>query len=176
MLHKLRRIRNSCPPHILNTIYNTCIQPHIEYLCTAWGNSSCRNMQQVQRLQNLGARIVLGNFDYINVRGKDLVTELGWQNCEERYKYLVSNLMFKSINNLAPNYLCDQITMMRDIIPYETRSTLNNDVLVPKGRTEKFKQSFLYIGSNLWNKLPNKVKECKTINAFKSNYKKRMFI
>ena len=140
----------------------------------AWGNSSCKNINQVQRLQNLGARTVKNNYDYITVRGKDLVKQLGWHSCEDRYKYMVSNLMFKSINNLASNYLCDQITMMRDIVPYETRSTLNNDVYVPKCKNEKIKQSFIYNGATIWNKLPNKVKECKTLNSFKYNYNKNV--
>ena len=83
--------------------------------------------------------------------------------------------MFKSINNLAPNYLCDQITMIRDIVPYGTRATVNNDVYLPKCKTEKFKQSLAYKGAYLWNSLQNKVKECTKINSFKNKYKKHIF-
>jgi len=175
MLYKLRRISKSCPPEIVKTIYQTCIQPHIEYLCTAWGNTSCKNMQQVQRLQNLGARIVTNNFDYINVRGIDLVKKLGWQTVEERYKYLLSTLMFKSIHGLAPNYLCDNVTMLCDIVPYNTRFAYNNNVHKPKPNTNKFKQSFVYKGADAWNQLPESVKDCTKLNTFKYNYKKVIF-
>ena len=40
-------------------------------------------------------------------------------------------LMFKSIHGLVPNYLCDEITMQRDIAERTTRSTIDNNVHVP---------------------------------------------
>ncbi len=36
------------------------------------------------RLRNRAARIVTGNFDFINVRAQDIMNELGWQTLEQR--------------------------------------------------------------------------------------------
>ena len=37
-------------------------------------------------------------------------------------------MMFKSIHGLVPDYICDEITMQRDITDRTTRSTVNNNV------------------------------------------------
>ena len=70
---------------------------------------------KVQRLQNRAARILTGNYDYVNKRGIDLVKTLGLMNISQRRDYFMIMLMFKSIHGLVPNYLCDEITMQRDI-------------------------------------------------------------
>ena len=38
-----------------------------------------------QRAQNHAARIVTGNFDYINFRSADLLYELNWASAKERF-------------------------------------------------------------------------------------------
>ena len=40
-------------------------------------------------------------------------------------------MMFKSIHGLVPDYICDEITMQRDITVITTRPTVNNNVHVP---------------------------------------------
>ena len=119
----------------------------------------------------MGARIVSNNFDYINVRGLDLVHKLGWQDLDQRVKYFTSTLMFKCIHETAPYYLSDNVTMMVDILPYNTRSTVNMDVYVPKCNTAYYKNSFCYNGAKVWNSLPDVVKDSANINQFKYNYK-----
>ena len=107
----LSRIRKSTPNDILLKIYNTSIQPLIDYALTIWGNTSLSNLSQVQRIQNYAARIITNQFDYINVRGIDLVKSLGWMSVKQRYEYFYLLLMFKCIHGLAPNYLCNHIIM-----------------------------------------------------------------
>ena len=77
--------------------------------------------------------------------------------------------MYKCINNLAPHYLSDQINRMDDINPYPTRSSSACNVQIPTFRTEKFKQSFSVNGANIWNSLPETVKNSKSVIQFKLN-------
>ena len=65
------------------------------------------NLSRVQRLQNRAARIITGNFDYINVRGIDIVKRLKWMNVIERRDYLVALIVFKCIRGMAPTYISD---------------------------------------------------------------------
>ena len=65
----------------------------------------------IQRLQNRAARIITGNFDYINVRGFELVRQLGWQPIEKRRNYYVASLMQKCMNGSAPIHLKNDIIM-----------------------------------------------------------------
>ena len=54
------------------------VQPGFDYALTIWGFTSQYNLSKVQRLQNRAARIITGEFDYIHVRGIDMVNNLKW--------------------------------------------------------------------------------------------------
>ena len=50
----LRRLQNTLPPHVLKTIYNSLILPHIYYCILAWGNSYSR----ILNLQKKSVRVM----------------------------------------------------------------------------------------------------------------------
>ena len=108
-----------------------------------------------------------GNYDYVNTRGIDLVKTLGLMNVSQRRDYFMIMLMFKSINGLVPNYLCDEITRQRDFAERTTRSTIDNNVHVPHITLECCKNAFVYRGPALWNALPDNIKKCESLNGFK---------
>ncbi len=95
------------------------------------GHTTAHNINKVQRLQNRAARILMGNYDYVNTRGIDLVNTLGLMNVSQIRYYFMIILMFKSIHGLVPTYLYDEITMQKDIAIRTTRSAINNKVHVP---------------------------------------------
>ena len=118
------------PSQMLMYNYASVIQPKIDYAISIWGYTTAHNINNVQRLQNRAARILTGNYDYVNTRGIDLVKPLGLMNVSQRREYFMIILMFKSSHGLVPNYLCDEITMQRDIAVRTTRSTITNNVHV----------------------------------------------
>ena len=134
-----------------------------------WGYTTAPNINKVQRLQNRAARILTGNSDYVNTRGIALVKNLGLMklNVTQRRYYFMIIMMFKSIHGLVPDYICDEITMQRDITVRTTRSTVNNNVHVPHIILECCKNAFAYRGPVLWNAFPANIKKCETINCFK---------
>ena len=147
--------------------YTSIIQPNIDYAISIWGYTTAHNINKVQRLQNRAARILTGSFDYVNTRGIDLVKNLGLMNVIQRRDYFMLIMMFKSIHGLVPDYICDQITMQRDITVRTTRSTVNNNVHVPHILLKCCKNAFAYRGPVLWNALPENIKKCETLNCFK---------
>ena len=62
------------------------------------GFTTAHNINKVQRLQNRAARILTGNFGYINTRGIDLVKNLGLMNVTQRRDYFMLITMFKSFH------------------------------------------------------------------------------
>ncbi len=56
---------------MLNVIYKTVIQPHIDYCITVWGYVPDIYLDKVQRIQNR-KRIITGNYDWY-IRGTDFV-------------------------------------------------------------------------------------------------------
>ena len=53
-------------------------------------------------LQNHATRLILGNFDYINFCGIELVKSRGLYTIEGRRDYFLAMLMFRSIHGIAP--------------------------------------------------------------------------
>ena len=167
----LSRIRKSTPRDILIKIYMSSIQPTIDYAITVWGNTTLANINNIQRIQNYAARIVTNEFDYVNIRGAELVRQLKWMSVKQRYEYFCLLLMFKCVHGQAPDYLCNNVIMECEIANRETRATYSNNVHVPYTTTEYARRTLIYNGAKLWNTLPSHVKNVCNIEYFKSHVK-----
>jgi len=162
---------SSVPMELLSQIYLTYIQPVMEYGCTIWGFSNESNIKRVQAIQNQIARVVSGNYDFINVRGHHLVSELGWRDFCDRRNYLMLSLMYKCVHGHAPHYLTNNISLFRDVTERVTRNIDSLNILIARPNIDKFKESLQYQGGKLWNGLPNVLQNVPTVQKFKSTYK-----
>ena len=104
-----RRMRRIFQKNLLLQVYKSYIQPHLEYGITLYGSSTQKNIDLVQRVPNHATRLIMGNFDYINSRGIDLVKSLNLYTIGKRRDYFLLALMFKAIHGIAPNYLSDRM-------------------------------------------------------------------
>ena len=64
--HMFRRLRKILPSALLLNIYKTYVQSRIDYVLSIWGCTTEVNLNRVQRNQNLLARIICDNIDYIH--------------------------------------------------------------------------------------------------------------
>ncbi len=64
---------------MLNIVYKTIIQPHIDYCVTVWGYAPDVHIDKIKRIQCRAARLVSGIFDWDvhDVRGVDTVRVAG---------------------------------------------------------------------------------------------------
>ena len=154
----LRRVSSFIKPSIMKLIYDRTIQPVIDYGYSVWYNTISKNLKKLQKVQNYAARIISGNFDYINVRSISLIRSLKWMTISERCEYFTALLMFKAINGLVPNYLSDSIVMAGESHDRDTRLSESLDVHIPSHNSSALKRSFIYNGSVLWNALPEEIK------------------
>ena len=168
-LSLLRRLRRIFPKELLQ-VYKSYIQPRLDYGITLYGCSTQKNIDLVQRVPNHAARLITGNFDYINCRGIDLVKSLNLYNFRDRRDYFLTILMFKAIHGIAPTYLSDRIVMNFDVNGYDTRGS-DMDLYLPTLRKEVYRNSFMYMVGKLWNDLPEFVQNSTNIESFKHNYR-----
>ena len=160
----------------LETICRAHVLPIMDYACTVWGNTSMTSDNLVKRIKKRAAHIVFNNFDFINVKGEDLIVSLKWQTLEERRLYFLSTLMYKAIHGTAPQYMCNQLLMACEYHNRDTRYASSLNVHVPKPKHESFRNSFQYSGAIVWNRLPLFLKEASALEGFKFGYKKYYFI
>ena len=171
----LNRVRRFFNRNVLSNLYKSIVQPSLDYAVSVWGYCSDANKYLVIRLQHRAARIVTGNRDYINVRGVDLVRELGWQTVDQRRNYFTATLMYRCISETAPQRLINKLVMTCDTHDIPTRSSQNYTVQIPQPKYEIFRNSFKYQGAVLWNSLPSHLRNATDIDAFKRLYKQYYF-
>ncbi len=66
---------------------------------------------------------------------------------------------------LAPQYLCDMFIANNSNHSYNTRNATQLRAIIT--RTAYYYLSFTVSGLNLWNSLPNHIKECTSLSSFK---------
>ena len=93
--------------------------------------------------------------------------ELGWLSVKEMIVKETSTIMYKSLNDLAPQYLSDLFVRLSDFHRRELRNT-KNDLAVPLMRTVSGQKAFSCRGTKVWNKFNNDIKEAPSVYSFKS--------
>ena len=76
-------------------------------------------------------------------------------------------MMFKVNHGLCPSYLSDMFDVNTSWLSYDLRSSGMN-LIVPKGRTNYFRNSFASAGGKLWNSLPSSLKEETSLKQLKA--------
>ena len=143
-------------------IYNCLILPVLSYTDTAWGELSAECSNRLQRLQNRAARITI-RCD----RSSDAIKNLGREKLETIRKRNKATLVFKCLNNLAPAYFKNYFTRNSSYHFYNTRQ--KQDLHIPKAKLSKGKKTFRFSGATLFNRLPDSLKQAKSLQIFKRN-------
>ena len=82
---------------------------------------------------------------------------------DKQMKYL----MFKTVNNLVPEYLSDKCASVNTIHRHNRRDAQHN-LFIPRPNTEALKKSFRYRGAITWNSLSAEAKQATTQKSFYS--------
>ena len=141
----LSRIRYYLTLEAANSIYNTMIQPIFDY-DTSWGVLSevCKN--ELQRLQNRAARIVLRRN-----RTENCLSSLNWLHLSTRMKIHRCILVFKILNNCVPVYINNYFTKNSSVHSFNTRH--KDNFVLPKVKREFGKRTFRFTGAKDYNDL-----------------------
>ena len=98
----LGRIRSCLTLKAAKCVYNCLVLSVLCYTETAWGELSVECKSRLQRLQNRAARIIVRRDG-----SSEALKTLGWPNLETIRKRNKSILVYKCLNDLVPQYLCD---------------------------------------------------------------------
>ena len=105
-----------------------------------------------------------------------MISDLSWMNIEQHLFYFTAILMFKCLNNLAPEYLSNSLKYTHELHPHNTRNASNLNLNIPKPKTSTFMNSFSYQGPLIWNTLPTNVRDSNNIHTFKTHLKETVFV
>ena len=109
------------------------------------------------------ARMTLHLVNYLlNLGGVHLLMH------ERRTKKAI--MMYKVLNNLAPEYLKDLFRETNQVHDHDLRNSDLN-LLPPKPKSNLLKKSFSYSGAVIWNSLPRHVRLANSLTEFKRSLK-----
>ena len=152
----------------LRNMYLSIVQPHFSYCCSVWGCCGATKLKTLQKLQNRAARIITGSpFD---TPAAPLLQRLGWPSIDKLINRETCTMVFKSLNDLAPENLGNIFSKLSDVHAKVLRNTKCN-LALPKMRTAYGQKSFAFRGANAWNKLDSEMKLAPSIQSFKSKLK-----
>ena len=148
----------------LKTQYMSIIEPHLRYSCSVWVCCGKTEIFRLQKLKNRAARIVI-NTGY-DAPSMPLIRSLGWETIDDLINIEIKTIAFKSVNNLAPQYLIDLFNRNSLSSSHKLRNT-DSDLQVPKKKTSNEQKCFSYRGAKVWNSLPRHAKQTSSISRFK---------
>ena len=150
----------------LMTLYTGIVEPQFRYCCSVWGCGGSTELNQLQKLQNRAARIITNSsFD---TPSRPLIDQLGWKTIEQLIVSESQTMVFKSLHELAPQYLCDLFTRNSKCSSYVQRNS-ETDLRLPRKKSSNGQKSFSYRGAKPWNDLPADTKQASSLNSFKKS-------
>ena len=162
----LCRIKKYLPYQARQTFYHSFFLPHMDYCSTLWGDSSAAG--RIHMLQKRAAR-VLTDSPY-RTPSAPLFEQLRWLSLPDRVSYMKALLVFKSVNGLAPDYMCDLFESVQTVSSRNTRANAKGDLYVPLARTQLYQNSITISGANIRNELGTAVRSCNSVKYFKGAY------
>ena len=162
-LDLMRGLKYKLDRRSLETIYMSFIRPCVEYGDILWAGTYDSDLCKIDAIQVEAMRIVVGATARSNINL--LYEETGWPTLSERRLFHVQKLMYKMVNNLAPNYLSDLLPdTVGQHVDYGLRN--ENSIRAPFTRTESYRRSFIPFGISTWNNLPAEIKRAPSLEAF----------
>ena len=100
--------------------------------------------------------------------------ELNWLPFYKRVHYHTYILMYKTLNNLAPEYLSDRFIKISEAHDRNLLSIDSGLLKVPYSRTRYYGNSFTVTGAKMWNSLSLNIRQSPTLGSFKGRIKSHL--
>ena len=155
----LNKLKYLVPYHTRNMIVTGIFNSVLIYCLPLYGGFSKGQVKELQVLQNRAGQIVSHKPPFTN--RKELYDKLGWMTVSQLIVYHTVIQVFNIKKSGEPEYLARFLNV-------EGR---NGKIIIPHTKLSLAKSSFCYRGSENWNRLPEILRNCTKIGAFKVGLK-----
>ena len=170
VLNVINPLKSLLTPEIKLQLYKTLILPIIDYMDVIYHNygvyGTNGNDEKLEKLQNIAIRYIL------NVNRREHITphreNLKLPKLFERRTLHVANIINNIITGKAPPYL-------KEILTINSNNTRSNNKLIIKMPKTNFQKTSLFIsGPNIWNRIPDEIRDIYDNIKFKENLYKHL--
>ena len=148
---------------------NALIQPHFDYVCSAWYSNSTKKLKnRIQACQNKSIRFCLQLDKMIHISHKEFEI-LNRLSVTERFNQCNNSIVFKYVNNQCPNYL----NKVFQTVPENNNQTRGSFLKLksPFRKANAGQMALSYITPTIWSKTSDMLKRTNDPNTFKHNLK-----
>ena len=160
-------MKKQVTPEVRVIMVNSLALSYLNYCPNIWGTACKSQIQRIQKLQNLAAKVAVGNgkkYDHAT----PFIQKLEWLKIDKKCLVDTCILTYKCLNKLLPEWLIT-FTMVSAINPISTRQSGN--LVVPRTHTNAGERGIKVRGPKLWNKLPLDIQNSPTLDLFKRKVK-----
>jgi hypothetical protein len=153
---RIRNIRRYLTKDASEILVLSLVMSHLDY-CNAilFGISQC-DLQKMQRIQNMCAKLVLRLRKYDS--SKQALFQLHWLPIKARIDFKILTVMFNCSKNQAPDYLSELLSKQVPRRRLRSSDYASSCYEVPYNKRKTFgDRSFKTVGPKLWNKLPDEL-------------------
>ena len=126
-LCQINRVKSSFDHKTLLLIISSLVMSKLLYCSSVWANTSGKNIEKLQKVQNFACRIVCNIQKYDHV--SPAIRQLNWLPIKQQLVYKDTVMAYKCLNKLAPPYLCDKFVKRSELHSRQTRN--NNQLDIP---------------------------------------------
>ena len=167
-LNALQPLKKLLPSDIKLQLIKSLILPIFDYMDVVYHDFGIHGTNQdsdrLEKMLNCCIRFIT------NIKRSDHITphrnSLRLLSLFDRRSLHIANIIWKIMNNKAPEYLNDILILNKN----NTRS--NNKLIIQKPNSNSHKSSLFIGGPKLWNSIPDDIKECKSYKTFSKHYEK----
>ncbi len=161
-LYALNQVKKILPMKTLKTIYNSILQPHLQYSVITWGNAKLKDLEPLILKQKKAVRLV--SKSKYNAHCEPLFSQLNILKLQDIFHLSVSSFISKFLNNQLPDSFNEIFTPLNSSRVKQLRSQ------IPKMKSlERFPNVTF---PKIFNKLNDNIRNCTSFKSTKAKMKK----
>ena len=166
-IRDIGRIRRHISIYTAKTISAALLRSRLDYCNSILNNVAKRDLAKLQRLQNCLARVALRTLRFSP--SLPLLKQLHRLPVSYRINFKLSTLTYRALSTQQPPYLVSLLHL--SIIPRQLRSSISQQLIVPKIKLNLGKLAFSVASPRVWNELPITLKISENIAIFRKKIK-----
>ena len=165
----LRKVKPFLSTSCMLQLYYSFFHSHLQYGILLWGSTSKTYLSKIKVLQNKAIKVIGGG--KWRDRATPFYKKLKILKIVDIYKLETAIFMYKYRTNKLPAGMNNLFQETSQVHTKCTRTANLNNYFIPFYRTNRLQNSIQYQGAKLWNSIDPKIRNLKSLNQFKTNYK-----
>ena len=144
--------------------------PYFIYCNHVWGRACQKTIEPIFKIQKKMLRVITSS--PYRAPSLPLFVANKLLPLQDINSYMIGIFMFNVMNSDNDSIFSSYFTLNSSIHSHLTRSA--NDLHVPRAKTCVRISSIKVLGAQIWNDIPNSIRDSTTVATFKRNFKKHL--